>query len=98
MKKLLLSFLSFLFFTTVLLGQFAEKSKNFEQYNGFFNFKYDANTDKIYLEVTDLEKEFLYVSSLSSGIGSTPSSSTLKTCFWICFCLFQLFFPIMVYH
>ncbi len=39
-------------------------------YNGFFNFHYEASTDKIYLEVNDLEQEFLYVNSLATGIGS----------------------------
>ena len=64
--------LTFLFFftTTFIAAQFAEKSKDFQKFNGLFNFHYDEKTDKIYLEVSDLEKEFLYVSSLSSGIGS----------------------------
>ena len=42
-------------------------SSNFK---GLFNFQYDAKTDKVYLEVDELGKEFLYVYSLSSGIGS----------------------------
>jgi len=53
-----------------MYGQLAEKSKNFQKFNGFFDFQYEEKTDKIYLEVTELEKDFLYVSSLSSGIGS----------------------------
>jgi hypothetical protein len=51
-------------------AQFTEKSKNFEKHEGYFNYMYDPQTDKIYLEVTELEKEFLYVYSLSSGMGS----------------------------
>lgn len=51
-------------------SQFAEKSKDFKKYKGLFNFQYDAENDKIYLEVNELNKEFLYVYSLSSGIGS----------------------------
>lgn len=39
-------------------------------FNGFFNFKYHRSKDQILLEVSDLEKEFLYVNSLSEGIGS----------------------------
>lgn len=39
-------------------------------YNGFFDFYYLENRDAIYLEVKNIEKEFLYVSSLSQGIGS----------------------------
>lgn len=70
MKKFLLSSFSLLFCVTTLMGQFAEKSKNFQKFNGLFDFQYDEKTDKIYLEVINLEKEFLYVSSLSSGIGS----------------------------
>lgn len=58
------------FTTTLLNAQFAEKSKDFQKFNGFFNFQYDEKTDKIYLEVDALNKEFLYVYSLSSGIGS----------------------------
>lgn len=52
------------------VAQFAEKSKDFKKYEGFFPFYYDDATGKVYLEVADLEKEFLYVYSLSSGIGS----------------------------
>ncbi|MFS4469199.1 zinc-dependent metalloprotease [Maribacter sp. 2210JD10-5] len=51
-------------------AQFSEKKKTFKKYEGFFDFYYDANEDKMYLEVDDLNKEFLYVYSLSSGIGS----------------------------
>ncbi|KKM95661.1 hypothetical protein LCGC14_1185920, partial [marine sediment metagenome] len=55
---------------TAALGQFAEKSKDFQKFPGFFDFQYDAKSDKIYLEIDELENEFLYVYSLSSGIGS----------------------------
>ncbi len=51
-------------------AQFAEKSKDFQKFKGFFNLQYDEKTDKIFLEVEELEREFLYVYSLSSGIGS----------------------------
>ena len=37
---------------------------------GHFNFYYDAKTDKVFLEISEFEKEFLYVSSLAAGIGS----------------------------
>ncbi|MCW5516626.1 zinc-dependent metalloprotease [Muriicola sp. Z0-33] len=58
------------FYCTLLQAQFSEKSKDYQKFNGFFNFYYDDSADKIYLEVTDLNTEFLYVYSLSSGIGS----------------------------
>ena len=45
-------------------------TENFKTYNGFFNFYYDDSSDKIYLEISNLDKEFLYISSLSSGLGS----------------------------
>lgn len=64
--------LTFLFvcITSLISAQFVEKSKDFQKFNGFFNFQYDEKTDKMYLEVKELNKEFLYVYSLSSGIGS----------------------------
>jgi len=46
------------------------KDKKVESYKGFFNFYYEEKQDKIYLEVEHLDKEFLYVNSLASGIGS----------------------------
>ena len=41
-----------------------------KHYEGFFDFYYDSNEDKIYLEVIDLDSDFLYVNSLSQGVGS----------------------------
>lgn len=70
MKHHPLSLLFLFFASTVVSGQFAEKSRDFQKFPGFINFQYDSETDKIYLEVNALEKEFLYVYSLSSGIGS----------------------------
>ena len=45
-------------------------NKELENYNGFFKFYYEEAQDKIYLEVKDLNKEFLYVNSLATGVGS----------------------------
>tara|TARA_B100001094_G_scaffold54357_1_gene49883 strand:+ start:19146 stop:21578 length:2433 start_codon:yes stop_codon:yes gene_type:complete len=39
-------------------------------FTGFFNFTYHENTDKIFLEVDKINKDFLYVSSLTTGLGS----------------------------
>ena len=64
--KLILS----LFMLQMGHSQFAEKSKDYQKFEGLFTFYYDAKTDKIFMEVPELEKEFLYVYSLSSGIGS----------------------------
>ncbi len=70
MKSYIIVF-SFLFFGVVSgVAQFAEKSKNFQKFNGLYPFYYDEANDKIYLEVDKLNEEILYVYSLSSGIGS----------------------------
>ena len=44
--------------------------KDLVKYEGFFDFYYDIETDKIYLEVENLNSDFLYISSLATGIGS----------------------------
>jgi len=41
-----------------------------KKYNGYFNFEYKAANDKIFLEIKQLNSEFLYVNSLASGVGS----------------------------
>ena len=41
-----------------------------QPFQGFFNFTYVPSKDQILLEVDALNKEFLYVNSLSEGIGS----------------------------
>ncbi len=46
------------------------KDKELIKYSGFFDFHYEISTDKIYLEVEDLDKEFLYINSLATGVGS----------------------------
>ncbi|MCG8524671.1 MAG: DUF5117 domain-containing protein, partial [Pseudomonadales bacterium] len=63
--------MALLFFVGFTMGaQTFEKVKDFQKFNGYFNFYYDDSNDKIYVQVDELEKEFLYVYSLSSGIGS----------------------------
>ena len=54
----------------MISAQFSDKKKGFVKYDGLYDFYYDEANDKIYLEVNDLNQEFLYVYSLSSGIGS----------------------------
>ena len=46
------------------------EDKTLINYEGYFNFKYDNKSDKIYLDVSRLNEEFLYVNSLATGIGS----------------------------
>ncbi|MDX1315332.1 MAG: zinc-dependent metalloprotease, partial [Eudoraea sp.] len=43
---------------------------DYQKFQGFFDYYHDDKKDRIFLEVKDLEEEFLYVYSLSSGIGS----------------------------
>jgi len=54
----------------IISAQFSDKKKDFVKYEGLYDFYYDETNDKIYLEVDNLDEEFLYVYSLSSGIGS----------------------------
>lgn len=70
MKKYFFYTLQIVFATSFLNAQNFDKTKDYQKFNGYFNFYYDDDTDKIFLEVNELEKEFLYVYSLSSGIGS----------------------------
>lgn len=59
-----------IFSCQLLTAQFSEKKKDFKKYEGLFDFYYDEGNDKIFLEVKKLNEEFLYVYSLSNGIGS----------------------------
>ncbi len=56
--------------TTVALVQAQSQSNTTSQFQGFFDFQYDESKDKIYLEVDQLDQEFLYVHSLRTGLGS----------------------------
>lgn len=52
------------------LCQSFETTKNLEKISGFFDFYYNEYEDRIFLEVDKLNSNFLYVYSLSSGVGS----------------------------
>jgi len=69
MKKLLIVFL-LLGFTSKGFAQFFKDNKNVQKFEGYFTFYYDESKDKIFLEVDKLNTEFLYVNSLSEGVGS----------------------------
>jgi hypothetical protein len=51
-------------------SQFLDGKKNLQKFEGFFDFHYSDETDEIYLEVDTLDTDFLYVHSLSTGLGS----------------------------
>ena len=67
-----INFFIFLFILNLSFAQTNVKQvKNgLINYQGFFDFSYSENKDRIYLEVNSLNKQFLYVSALSQGIGS----------------------------
>lgn len=47
-----------------------EKTNGLKKYEGYFNFYWDENTGKVWLEIDKLETELLYVVSLPAGLGS----------------------------
>lgn len=49
------------------IGAFTQNCKKQE---GFFTFYYDEKTGKVYLEVNEFDKEFLYFNALTSGVGN----------------------------
>ncbi|MGB5238755.1 MAG: zinc-dependent metalloprotease [Flavobacteriaceae bacterium] len=70
MKQSLFTTLTFVFCYTIVLAQSTFDKENSIKSEGFFNYYYNTEKDKLYLEVDRLDEEFLYVYSLSSGIGS----------------------------
>lgn len=69
MKKLLIGVL-LLGFASKGFAQFFKDNKNVQKFEGYFTFYYDESKDKIFIEVDKLDTEFLYVNSLSEGVGS----------------------------
>ncbi len=68
--KPFLTIVLFLSITTTFYSQNSSQEENLQKYKGFFNFEYSEKEDKIFLEVKDLDTDFLYIHSLSTGIGS----------------------------
>ncbi|MFD2568007.1 zinc-dependent metalloprotease [Pseudotenacibaculum haliotis] len=69
MKKAIAVIL-FLSITIQGFSQFFKDNKNVQKFEGYFTFYYDESKDKIFLEVDKIDQEFLYVNSLSEGVGS----------------------------
>tara|TARA_R110001632_G_scaffold23425_5_gene66331 strand:- start:2444 stop:4831 length:2388 start_codon:yes stop_codon:yes gene_type:complete len=69
MKKIIITFL-FLGCISQISAQFFKDNKTIKKYEGYFTFYYDDTKDKLFLEIEKLDQEFLYVHSLSEGIGS----------------------------
>jgi hypothetical protein len=71
MKKVfLVLFLLPVFSFSQKLPTLDEKTKDLKKYEGFFNFYWDENTGKIFLEIDKLDTEVLYYTSLPAGLGS----------------------------
>ena len=60
MKKLLLSI--------ILVSSFSFSQET--DYEGFMNFSYNNDSGKIILEIKNLDSEFMYINSLSRGVGN----------------------------
>ena len=69
MKKITILLL-FVFVNQTCFSQFFKDDKKVTKYEGYFNFYYDSSKDKLFLEISKLESEFLYVNALSEGVGS----------------------------
>lgn len=52
------------------MGQFMELKKNLKTETGFFDMHYDDSEGELFLEVSNVGEEFLFVHSLRTGLGS----------------------------
>ena len=71
MRKIILFLLLTPLFTAAQkLATIEEKTKDLKKFEGLFNFYWDENNGKIWLEVDTLDSEILYTVSLPAGLGS----------------------------
>lgn len=72
MKKSILSiFLLLLAFQPVFpQSSISGKTEEMDKYDGFFDFWWDEEEGKIWLEIDKLDEEFIYINSLAAGMGS----------------------------
>ena len=67
MKKLIIILLSFTFLSSESYAQDIETfTKGFTKKEGFINYYWDGSKGKLYLEISKLEEELLYVNYLSA--------------------------------
>ncbi len=52
------------------LPSIADKTKGLTKTEGYFDYYYDEAADQLWLEIDKLDTEFLYVNSLTAGVGS----------------------------
>ncbi|NJB35494.1 zinc-dependent metalloprotease [Croceivirga sp. JEA036] len=53
----------------VSAAQSFKTTADYQKFNGYFDFYYDDEKDKVFIAVEKLKQDFLYVYSLSSGVG-----------------------------
>lgn len=71
MKRLLLFILSFpVLLHAQKLPAVEEKVAAMKKFPGYFDFYWDENAGKIFLQINRIDSEFLYVNSLPAGLGS----------------------------
>lgn len=74
MKRLAACTLALLFLSLTAFAQdlpsISEKTKGMEKQEGYFDYYWDAAEGKLWMEVDKLDHEFLYVNSLTAGVGS----------------------------
>lgn len=59
-----------LFVRAQTLPSIEDKTKTLKKYEGYFNFYWDENAGKIWLEIDKLDSAILYITSLPAGLGS----------------------------
>ncbi len=76
MRKTVRLYIFVFFFSSIMAHATIDENRYEEIINttqlkeGFFNFYMDEKQGKIYLEIQELKKEFLYISFLAAGLGS----------------------------
>jgi len=60
------------------LSPIEAKIAGMKKYSGYFEFYYDEKQDKIFLVIDKFDTEFLYVESLTAGIGSNDIGKILN--------------------
>jgi hypothetical protein len=74
MKRLAILSYLLIFVASISFAQnvptISEKTQGLEQSEGYYTYYWDENSGKIWLEIDKFETEFLYINSLTAGVGS----------------------------
>src|SRR5689334_20222641 len=70
MKRFVILLLVLVCCSTIQAQKISDKVAGLQKFGGYFPFYWDAKAGKIWLEIDKWNSEFLYVESLSAGIGS----------------------------